>query len=95
MAVNTGSSNSVSAFFNNNTTPKLYITADTDSAAEFDQVTLEHWREEGFNVTFVPFGEDGVVYTDTLKSISTGLGPGENFGIIGRSVCLNGRDELN
>jgi hypothetical protein len=33
-----------------NTVPKLFITAETDSMAEFDQVTLKHWRSEGRSV---------------------------------------------
>jgi hypothetical protein len=31
--------------------PKLFITAETDSMADFDQTTLKHWRAEGFDIT--------------------------------------------
>jgi hypothetical protein len=66
----------------NTTTPKLYITAETDTVEEFDQVTLRKWRNEGFDVTFIPYGRGGVGYTRELQSISRSMGVGDSFGII-------------
>jgi hypothetical protein len=83
MAVNTGiaGNNFLTSF--NTTVPKLFITAETDTVAEFDQMTLRHWREEGFDVTYVPMGKGGKRYIETMKSIPNSLPLGEYFGIIG------------
>jgi len=66
--------------------PKLYITAKTTSGSNFDQITLQHWREEGFDVTFIPFAKGGETYIDTLKGIGSSLNDGERFGVIGMLV---------
>ncbi|KAE9969557.1 hypothetical protein EG328_006800 [Venturia inaequalis] len=66
----------------NNSSPKLYITAETDDAAQFDQKTLKYWHEEGFDIEYVPFGNGGVEYVNVLKSLRVGLGMGEAFGIV-------------
>lgn len=61
--------------------PKLYITAESD---EFDLLTLNEWRDEGFNVEYVPMGNGGVEYKMKLESLSrANLGPCETYGIIG------------
>ncbi|KIW03180.1 uncharacterized protein PV09_05407 [Verruconis gallopava] len=82
MAVNTGiaGNNFLTSF--NTTVPKLFITAETDDVTEFDQVTLKHWREEGFDVTYVPMGKGGKAYIEELKSIPNRLPLGEYFAII-------------
>jgi dienelactone hydrolase len=66
----------------NTTVPKLYITAETDDASEFDQVTLQQWREEGFEITYIPYGSGGKSYTNTLNSLSKAMGIGAKFGIV-------------
>ena len=83
MAVNTGiaGNNFLTSF--NRSVPKLFITAETDTVDEFDQVTLQHWHEEGFDVTYVPMGKGGKGYVEKLKSIPNSLPLGEYFGIIG------------
>ena len=88
MAVNTGiaGNNFLTSF--NTTVPKLFITAETDSVDEFDQITLRHWREEGFDVTYIPMGRGGKTYAEQLKSIPNSLPLGEYFGIVG---MLRGR----
>lgn len=63
--------------------PKLYITAETDDASQFDQKTLKYWHEEGFDIEYIPFGNGGVEYVNVLKSLRVGLGMGEAFGIVG------------
>ncbi|KAI1800782.1 hypothetical protein F4811DRAFT_537179 [Daldinia bambusicola] len=70
--------------------PKLYITAED---AEFDFVTLNEWRDEGFNVEYIPMGGGGNEYRMKLESLSrTNLGPCETYGIIAygdaASFCL-------
>ena len=92
MAVNTGiaGNNFLTSF--NTTVPKLFITAETDNASEFDQITLKHWREEGFDVTYIPMGRGGKAYQEQLKNIPNSLPLGEYFGIVGTCyspTCTN------
>lgn len=70
----------------NTTTPRLYITAETDTIEEFDQITLKHWREEGFDVIYLPFGKGGKAYVKELERIKDSLSLGDNFGIVGRLI---------
>ncbi|KAK3330020.1 dienelactone hydrolase [Apodospora peruviana] len=71
--------------------PKLYITAEFD---EFDPQTLAQWRNEGFNVTYLPMGDGGEAYLRKLRFLhhKKDLGPCETFGIIAygdaASLCL-------
>lgn len=67
----------------NTSFPKLYITAETNDASQFDQKTLKHWHDEGFDIEYIPFGNGGVEYVNVLKSLRVGLGMGEAFGIVG------------
>lgn len=61
--------------------PKLYITAETE---DFDQVTIAEWRDEGFDVEYLPMGDDGAAYKQTLRELARkDMGPCETFGIIG------------
>ncbi|KAI2468462.1 NTF2-like protein [Annulohypoxylon bovei var. microspora] len=60
--------------------PKLYITSEGD---EFDWQTLNEWRDEGFNVEYIPMGDGGNEYRTKLESLhKADLGPCETFGII-------------
>jgi hypothetical protein len=62
--------------------PRLYFTAEDD---DFDDETLQEWREEGFNVAYVPMGRGGKEYAGRLDGLSrAGLGVGETFGIVGK-----------
>jgi hypothetical protein len=85
MAVNTGiaGNNFLTSF--NTTIPKLYITAETDHVSEFDQITLKHWRDEGFDVSYIPMGKGGKAYAEELKAIPNSLPLGEYFGVIGNT----------
>ena len=65
--------------WNNSTVarPKVFITAEDN---EFDQVTFQNWRAEGFEVSYLPFTgsrEDYVHYLHHLAEL------GEDFAIIG------------
>lgn len=62
--------------------PKLYVTAETD---DFDELTLAEWRDEGFNVEYLPLGDDGAEYRRKLQALAKkDMGPCETFGIIGK-----------
>lgn len=61
--------------------PKLYITAESD---DFDAMTLAEWRNEGFNVEYIPMEDGGDEYVQKLERLAKRkLGPCETFGIIG------------
>jgi len=66
----------------NTTTPKLYLTAETDSVADFDQVTLQKWQAEGFDISYLPYGSGGPAYTRTLQSLSRNMSVGQSYGIV-------------
>jgi hypothetical protein len=91
-AINTHASGNGFLTSFNSTTPKLYITAETDSAQDFDQATLRKWRCEGFDVTYLPYGNGGRAYIESLKTIGRTMGVGDRFGIIAygdaASACL-------
>lgn len=70
--------------------PKLYITGDDN---DFDELTLEEWRDEGFDVEYISMESEGNGYLHKIKSLSNeDLGPCEKFGIIAydnaAAVCL-------
>ncbi|KAI0880541.1 NTF2-like protein [Annulohypoxylon maeteangense] len=70
--------------------PKLYITAESD---DFDVLTVNEWKDEGFNVEYISMGDGGNEYRTKLESLSrTDLGPCETFGIVAygdaASFCL-------
>ncbi|ORY59253.1 dienelactone hydrolase [Pseudomassariella vexata] len=59
---------------------KLYITAEDDS---FDEQTFTEWKQEGFNVEYLPMGRGGPEYRGTLFSLfRRDMGPCEMFGIV-------------
>ena len=80
-----GANANTTGFLSNNfphNPPRLYITAESD---DFDDLTLQEWQDEGFEVGYVPLKEGGKEYGNTLDSLSrAGLGVGETFAIIGR-----------
>ena len=82
-----GANANTTGFLSNNfphNPPRLYITAESD---DFDDVTLQEWQDEGFDVGYVPLKEGGREYGSTLDGLSrAGLGVGETFAIIGRST---------
>ncbi|EMC95770.1 hypothetical protein BAUCODRAFT_71739 [Baudoinia panamericana UAMH 10762] len=82
----------------NSMPPRLHITADADSERDFDPVICQHFREEGFDVTFLPYNPDGgpaedKAYRNTLKHLSDDLELGENYAIIAygdaAAICLD------
>ena len=60
--------------------PKLVITAQDD---EFDQVTIQNWRAEGFEVSYLPFIGSREDYVHCLQHLADPLELGEDFAIIG------------
>ncbi|CAI6336286.1 unnamed protein product [Periconia digitata] len=73
----------------NHSTPVLYVTAEDE---EFDTETLRAWRDEGFNVKYVPMGSGGKTYVNTLHHLGDNMSIGERYAIVAfgdaASVCL-------
>lgn len=55
----------------NGSPPRLWITSEDE---DFDETTLRHWKEEGYDVTYLPMGADVNTYTNTLTSLADDLG---------------------
>jgi hypothetical protein len=55
----------------NSLPPRLIVTSEDK---EFDETTLQHWRDEGFDVTYLPMDEGGKPYVQALKSVPDELG---------------------
>lgn len=66
----------------NHSTPTLYITGDDD---EFDPETLRAWADEGFNVKYLPLGDAGKTYVNTILHLGDGMSIGEKYAIVG--IC--------
>ena len=63
--------------------PKLFITAET---SDFDEITLQQWRDEGFDVEYLPLENQGgqKAYLESLKRLHEGLGVSDYYGIVGK-----------
>jgi len=74
----------------NSLPPRLHVTAEDD---EFDETTLQHWRDEGFDVTYLPMNGGGKPYVAALKNLSNDLALGEVYGVIAygdaAAICLD------
>ncbi|EMD94770.1 hypothetical protein COCC4DRAFT_203593 [Bipolaris maydis ATCC 48331] len=71
-------------------TPLLYITAED---AEFDVHTMKAWRDEGFVVEYIPMGNGGKQYVQTLHKLGENMSIGERYAIVAfgdaAAVCLD------
>ena len=62
--------------------PRLHVTGDD---VEPDPLIMQHFKEEGFDVTYLPHGQGGKAYTDELKHLGSDLELGESYAIVGIS----------
>lgn len=61
--------------------PNLIVTA---IVHDFDAETIEHFRDEGFHVTYVPFKYSSPhLYEKKLTSLADTLEEGERYAIVG------------
>lgn len=65
---------------NSSMPPRLHITGDDEDP---DPLIMQHFIEEGFDVTYLPRGNGGKEYTEELKRLADDLELGENYAIIG------------
>ncbi|KAK5005625.1 hypothetical protein LTR28_007481 [Elasticomyces elasticus] len=68
---------------------RLYITSDTRG---FDPMTLEAWRAEGFDVTYLPYDGDVEAYGRVLRRLADEMERGEGYAIVSygdaAALCL-------
>jgi hypothetical protein len=60
--------------------PRLVVTSDTD---DFDRVILEHFKEEGFQVAYLPYTGDKKDYKNKLQHLADPLELGDKYAIVG------------
>ncbi|KAF2402179.1 carboxymethylenebutenolidase [Trichodelitschia bisporula] len=74
----------------NSSLPQLHITSED---IEFDEETLQHWRDEGFDVHYIPMTGGGKPYRDLIMSLGDKLPFGGSYGIIAygeaAALCLD------
>ena len=58
----------------------LVVTADDST---FDEATLQKWREEGFNVSYLPLDNSRERYAHTIEHLSDPLALSENYAVVG------------
>lgn len=61
---------------------KLIVTAEE---RDFDPVTIQHFREESFQVTYLPFPPASATkgYEQSLQGLADSLEEGEKYAIVG------------
>lgn len=64
----------------NSMPPRLHVTSDDP---EFDPIILAHWKQEGFDTTYLPYTGDEKTYRQKLARLPDELELGESFAIIG------------
>jgi len=66
--------------FSWNSTPRIVVTADTD---DFDPATIQHFEEEGFIVSYLPYNGDRKEYNRQLKHLGDPMELGDRYALIG------------
>jgi len=61
---------------------RLFVSAED---TEFDPATLQHWKDEGFHVTFLSYNGDPAEYRTTLAKMGDKLDLGEKWALIAYS----------
>jgi hypothetical protein len=64
----------------NSGTPHVVVTADTE---DFDPATIQHFKDEGFSVSYLPYNGDSKEYKRQLKLLEDPLELGDRFAIVG------------
>ena len=72
--------------------PKVVITSEGD---DFDQTTIQNWRAEGFEVSYLPFTNYQTDYIHSLQHLADPLELGENFAIVGLLALIRTESKLS
>ena len=60
--------------------PQLVLTADSP---DFDKVTIRHFQEEGFTVSYLPYNGNPKEYDSQLQQLADPLESGVKYAIVG------------
>ena len=71
--------------------PKVVITAQD---YEFDRATIQNWRAEGFEVSYLPFIGSREDYVHRLQHLADPLDLGEDFAIIGMRALVRSKSGM-
>ena len=66
---------------NQTKTPHVILTAETD---DFDEETTQLWRDEGFDIAYVPLLNGGKEYIQRVHTTGDRFGSAEYYAIVGR-----------
>ena len=72
--------------------PKVVITAQNN---EFDQATIQNWRAEGFEVSYLPFTGSREDYIHCLQHLADPLEIGEDFAILGKRALVRSKSKMS
>jgi hypothetical protein len=75
-----------------NVKPRIVVTSDTD---DFDEEILEHFREEGYQIWYMPYSGNKAAYNNQLQHLADSLEMGELYAIVGTLCCSRGISLLN
>lgn len=62
--------------------PRLVLTAEDST---FDPTTTQNWKDEGYQVSYLPFTSSRKEYVKALQHLADPLDLGEKYAIVGRS----------
>lgn len=74
-----GSSSSRMHFSWSPATPRLIVTSDTD---DFDDEIISHFKDEGFQIWYMPYAGDKQAYHNQLQHLADPLELGETYAIV-------------
>ena len=60
--------------------PRLILTA---TSPDFDKVTVSNWKDEGYNVSYLPFDKNQENFLDQLEEVASSLQAEEFYAIVG------------
>lgn len=66
--------------------PRLVLTAEDPS---FDSVTIQNWKDEGYDVTYLPFTGSRPDFERNLQHLTDPLETGEKYAIVGVLLSCN------
>ena len=73
----------------NNTSQKPRIIVSAEEDDDYDTVAVQHWKEEGFDVSYLPLARNKKLFVQQLHDYADSLDLGEKYGILGQACpCL-------
>lgn len=88
LTLNSSASKMKFSWNNSSQKPRLVIiTEDEDN--EFDPTTLQHWREEGFAVSYIPLPASQNLLVKQLHDFADGLELGEKYAVVGQVATVS------